>query len=198
MHEEVGQERTGMDGETVPPDPGPVTAGRLADLERRITALEAGRPEHRPARVAHGPAAGSDGEPGSAGTVGYRGEVALSGRVVWSIELAADAVLALPDSGGAAVLAGLGHPARAAMVRRLLTGAAGVAELQDAVGSTSTGQLYHHLRTLTGCGLVVADGRGTYRVPPTSVVPALTLLLAAADVAGQLGTVPGPGMVFDD
>lgn len=184
MREAAAQDRSGSNGAAGTTDPGPVTADRLADLERRIAALETGR-------AAPPPTAGGQG--GEAGSLGYHGDVTLAGHVVWSIELAADAVLALPDTGGAAVLSGLGHPARAAMVRRLLTGPAGVAELQDAVGSTSTGQLYHHLRTLTGCGLVVADGRGTYRVPPTAVVPALTLLLAAADVAGQLGTAPGPG-----
>jgi hypothetical protein len=50
----------------------------------------------------------------------------------------------------------------------------------------STGQLYHHLRSLTHCGIVEQDGRGSYRVAPRAVVPALVLLTAAADVAGQL------------
>lgn len=183
MREGAGQDASGSAEQVADgADPGPVTAARLAELDRRVAALEA-------ERRGTAPAVGERG--GDAGSVGYRGDVTLAGHVVWSIDLAADAVLALPDTGGLAVLAGLGHPARAAMVRRLITGPAGVAELQDAVGSTSTGQLYHHLRTLTACGLVIADGRGNYRVPTTAVVPALTLLLAAADVAGLLGTAPG-------
>ncbi len=164
-----------------PVDPGPRTAERLAALEARLAALEAAPSPGRSTTAER-----SDQAAG--GAVAYRGDVTLDGQVVWSIELAAEAILQLPDPGGAAVLAGLGHPARAAMVRRLLRGPAGVTDLQQAVGSTSTGQLYHHLRTLIGCRLVEADGRGSYRVPATAVVPALTLLLAAADVAGQLGT----------
>lgn len=176
---------------SAPADDRQVTAARLAALEERVAALEATRPSERPATVG-----GCDPAEGSAqaagGTVSYRGDVTLHGPVVWSIELATEAILHLPDTGTTAVLAGLGHPARAAMVRRLLRGPAGVSDLQDAVGSTSTGQLYHHLRTLTGCGLVEADGRGSYRVPATAVVPALTLLLGAADVAGHLGTALPP------
>jgi DNA-binding transcriptional ArsR family regulator len=86
-----------------------------------------------------------------------------------------------------AVLAALGHPARARIVRSLLAGGAlGTADLQEAAGLGSTGQLYHHLRSLTYCGLVEQDARGSYRVAPGAVVPALVLLVAAADVAGQL------------
>lgn len=169
-------------------DLGPVTAARLADLERRVLALESAAGATATPRS--GPASPVGDPVGTGGTVSYSGDVTLAGEVVWSIELTAGAVLQLPDSATTTVLAGLGHPARAAMVRRLLRGPAAVADLQEAVGSTSTGQLYHHLRTLTGCGLVEVDGRGSYRVPVTAVVPALTLLLAAADVAGQLGTVP--------
>ncbi|TKV59021.1 winged helix-turn-helix transcriptional regulator [Nakamurella flava] len=162
----------------------------MAALEVRVTALEAARPSG-PTTALEG-ADPTAGDPPAGGAVSYRGDVTLHGRVAWSIELATEAILQLPETSGTAVLAGLGHPARAAMVRRLLRGPAGVTDLQQAVGSSSTGQLYHHLRTLTGCGLVEADGRGSYRVPATAVVPALTLLLAAADVAGHLGTAAPP------
>ena len=105
---------------------------------------------------------------------------------MWTIGLSSAAVLELPSASGSAVLAGLGHPTRAALLRRLLTGPATTTELQQVVANSSTGQLYHHLRTLTGCGLAEQDGRGRYRVPPRAVVPALVLLLAGADVAGDL------------
>lgn len=59
--------------------------------------------------------------------------------------------------------------------------------LREAAGLASTGRLYHHLRPLTHCGLVEQDGRGSCRVAPAVVVPALVRLTAAADVAGQLG-----------
>lgn len=95
-------------------------------------------------------------------------------------------MLDLPAASGAEVLSALGHPTRAAMLRRLLGGPTGAAELERSTRIPSTGQLYHHLRALTGSGLVEQDGCGSYRVLPAAVVPALVLLPSAADVAGDL------------
>jgi ArsR family transcriptional regulator, arsenate/arsenite/antimonite-responsive transcriptional repressor len=149
---------------------------RLTELERRIEALEnVGQPEQE--------TAGADGS----GIVRYSGDVHLHGDVVWDITVDARAALDLDDGPRVAVLAALGHPARARIVRSLLTdGAYGTAALQVAADLASTGQLYHHLRSLTHSGLVEQDGRGSYRIAPRAVVPALVLLSAAADVAGQL------------
>lgn len=160
-------------------DPG--VDDRLADLERRVDALEqAGTaPERRADRAVAGP-------PG--GTVRYSGTVHLHGEVRWEIAYDARAALALDDGPRTAVLAALGHPVRARLLRTLLAdGPTGTTALQEAAGLASTGQLYHHLRALTHAGLVEQDGRGSYRVAPRTVVPALVLLTAAADVAGQLG-----------
>ena len=66
-------------------------------------------------------------------------------------------------------------------------GPASVAELQEAVGGSSAGQVYHHLSTLAAAGVAEAVGGGRHRVPPTAVVPLLVGLLAAADVGGVLG-----------
>jgi ArsR family transcriptional regulator len=150
---------------------------RLADLERRVAALEGrGAPPSAEPRA-----------PSGAGLIRYSGDVHLHGDVTWEIALDARAALDLDDEPRVAVLAALGHPARTRIVRSLLTdGALGTAALQDAAGLASTGQLYHHLRSLTHCGLVEQDGRGSYRVPPRAVVTALVLITAAADVAGQL------------
>lgn len=166
-------------------------AERLAELERRVAALEAaGAPAATGADTAAGappPRAGA--APADAGVVRYSGEVRLHGEVTWTVTYEAGAALGLADAPRTAVLAALGHPARAAVVRALLAdGPTGTADLQEAAGLASTGQLYHHLRALTHCGLVEQDGRGSYRVPARAVVPALVLLTAAADVAGQLGT----------
>lgn len=152
-------------------------ADRLADLERRVAALEVGGPAH-PAPPA---------PDGAAGAVRYAGEVHLHGDVTWEIALDAGTALGLDDEPRVAVLAALGHPARARIVRSLLSGGpCGTATLQEAAGLASTGQLYHHLRSLTHSGLVEQDGRGSYRVNARAVVPVLVLLTAAADVAGQL------------
>ncbi|HLU59593.1 MAG TPA: helix-turn-helix domain-containing protein [Pseudonocardia sp.] len=146
---------------------------RLADLERRVAALEGGK---APAPAGRG-----------AGTVRYAGDVHLHGDVTWEIAVDPAAALDLPDEPRVAVLAALGHPVRARLVRLLLArGPSGTSALQEAAGLASTGQLYHHLRALTHCGLVEQDGRGSYRVDARAVVPALVLLTAASDVAGQL------------
>jgi DNA-binding transcriptional ArsR family regulator len=156
-------------------------ADRLADLERRVTALEAAAPAHAEAVVADG----------SAGVVRYGGDVHLYGDVTWEISLDAGTAVALDDEPRVAVLAALGHPARARIVRTLLTrGPCGTSALQEAAGLASTGQLYHHLRSLTHSGVVEQDGRGSYRVHGRAVVPVLVLLTAAADVAGQLRDQP--------
>lgn len=152
----------------------PDLAARVAELEQRVAALE-GTPAAPTVR-------GTD-----AGTVRYSGEVRLHGEVTWTIALDARSALGLADDPRVSVLAALGHPARAGVVRALLdAGPSGTAALQEAAGLASTGQLYHHLRALTHAGIVEQDGRGSYRVPARVVVPALVLLTAAADVAGQL------------
>jgi hypothetical protein len=54
--------------------------------------------------------------------------------------------------------------------------AADLAEL-DEVGTT--GQIYHHLRRLTGAGWLHTTARGHHEVPPGRVVPLLVVLSAA-------------------
>ncbi|WIX78644.1 helix-turn-helix domain-containing protein [Amycolatopsis carbonis] len=151
-------------------------AERVAALERRVAALE-GRP-------AESTQDSQDGQDGPGGVVGYQGELTNLG---WQIRLPAPAVLALPDGPRAEVLAALSSPDRIALVRVLARdGAQTGAALQEAAQLGSPGRLYHHLKTLTAAGLVEQDGRGTYRLRPTAVIPALVLLTAAADIAGQL------------
>ncbi|WP_051715621.1 hypothetical protein [Streptomyces bikiniensis] len=43
----------------------------------------------------------------------------------------------------------------------------------------TTGQIYHHLRQLTGAGRLHTSGRGRYEVPAARVVPLLMALTAA-------------------
>ncbi|SEP54214.1 ArsR/SmtB family transcription factor [Amycolatopsis saalfeldensis] len=151
----------------------PDLAERLAALERRVAALE-GRP-----------AESIPDTPG--GVVGYQGELTEPGELRWAIRLAAPAVLALPDGPRVEVLAALANPVRIALVRALAQdGAQTGAALQEAAGLGSPGQLYHHLKALTSAGLVEQDRRGSYRLRPAATIPALVLLTAAADVAGQL------------
>ncbi|WP_416309522.1 ArsR/SmtB family transcription factor [Saccharopolyspora sp. NFXS83] len=146
---------------------------RLAALEQRVAELE-GRPA-APAR-----------EP-SGGSVAYQGRLGEPLALEWNIHVDPVQVLDLPDAPRTDVLAALGHPLRAALVRRLAeSGPATTAELQEAAELGSTGQLYHHIKSLTGCGLVEQDKRGSYRLRSQATVPALVLLTAASDIAGQL------------
>lgn len=146
---------------------------RLAALEARVAALESADPAPAPEAV------------DESGLVSYEGAVRLHGEVSWRIGYSPAAVVDLPAGPTAEVLAALGHPVRLALVRRLLTGPASAAELQDAADLSSTGQVYHHLRALSAARVVEQDGRA-FRVPATGVVPVLTMLLAAGDVAGLL------------
>ncbi|MBP2367182.1 ArsR/SmtB family transcription factor [Pseudonocardia parietis] len=156
---------------------------RLSDLEHRVVALEQRIGERDVGGRGTGGAAAS-----GAGTVRYSGEVALHGEIAWTVEYDVAATLALDDEPRTAVLAALGHPVRVRIVRGLLHGPRGTAELTEVAELASTGQLYHHLKALTHAGLVEQDGRGSYRIAPRAVVPALVLLTAAADIGGQLGT----------
>lgn len=146
---------------------------RLAALEARVAALESAGSAPAPEAV------------DESGLVSYEGAVRLHGEVSWRIGFSPAAVVDLPAGPTAEVLAALGHPVRLALVRRLLTGPASAAELQDAADLSSTGQVYHHLRALSAARVVEQDGRA-FRVPATGVVPVLTMLLAAGDVAGLL------------
>jgi ArsR family transcriptional regulator len=151
---------------------------RLADLEERVAALEG----DDLATVES-----SRSEDGG-GTVGYRGLVTLGGSEVRrQVEVRAERVLGLPDRAPIDVLAALAHPVRVGIVRSLLVdGPKPGPALQEAAGLGSTGQLYHHLKTLTSSGVVEQDKRGSYQLRTAATVPVLVLLTAASDVAGQL------------
>jgi len=56
----------------------------------------------------------------TAGIVGYQGDVHLDGDLSWQIRLGVAVTLALPDGPRVDVLAALGHPVRAAIVRHLI------------------------------------------------------------------------------
>lgn len=145
---------------------------RIAGLERRVAALEGQAPKPQALET---------------GIVGYQGDVRLHGELSWQIRFGVDAALALPDGPRVEVLAALGHPVRAAIVRHLIAhGTQPAPALSEAAGLRSTGQLYHHLKALVTAKAVEQDSRGSYRVPPTAVVPLLVILTAASDVAGQL------------
>lgn len=148
---------------------------RLAELEARVAQLE--RHEETP------PTSDPTG-----GVVSYQGEVHLHGDITWSIDYSPDAVLELSAARTADVLAALGHPVRLHIVKTLLRGPAPASDLQTAVHLRSSGQVYHHLKTLGAAGIVEQHGRGDFHIAAKKVVPLLISMLAAADISGELGT----------
>ncbi|MGA4960438.1 ArsR/SmtB family transcription factor [Streptomyces lavendulocolor] len=75
--------------------------------------------------------------------------------------------------------AALGHPVRLRLLREILGGRRTAAELAALEDIGTTGQIYHHLRQLTGAGWLHATGRGRHEVPPGRVVPLLVALATA-------------------
>lgn len=75
--------------------------------------------------------------------------------------------------------AALGHPVRLRLLREILGGRRTAAELAELAEIGTTGQIYHHLKQLTGAGWLHTTGRGRYEVPGARVVPLLVMLTAA-------------------
>lgn len=79
-----------------------------------------------------------------------------------------------------AVIGALGHPVRLRLLKCILEGKQTKAELEKLDGIGTTGQLYHHLKSLEEGGWVRSLQRGTYCVPGERVVPLLAILSAAS------------------
>jgi len=115
---------------------------------------------------------------GERGALLFTGAVQLpTGKAVeWQEGHAAGALLDEDWSPLAAGLSALAHPIRLLLLQQVLGGARTVAELAAHESLGTTGQLYHHLRQLTGAGWLRASTRGRYEVPPERVVPLLIVL----------------------
>jgi predicted transcriptional regulator len=177
---------------------------RVADLSRRVAVLEAAEGSDAGSSAA----SGSGREPAEvgvnlrlvsalrgrkgpryvrddvAGAVSFTGAARIGGsEVLWAAEHGLPEVWDADLGDLARLLAALGHPARLALVRAVLAGAATSQELAATAGAGSTGQLYHHLKDLIAVGVVEQAGRNRYRIEPAKVVPLLVILAAAGDVA---------------
>lgn len=126
---------------------------RLAELERRIAALESAALSTTP----EAKRSGGDAEV-------ERALEALRGREGW-------AALA----GG---LAALGNPVRLTLLREIVRGRATVSALSEVEGLGTSGQIYHHLRQLTAEGWLHSPARGVFAVPPSRVLALLAILEA--------------------
>ena len=178
--------------------------GRLEELERRIARLErrvdGGAAPERPDRGAH-PLTGvlhawrrEAEEQSRPGTVGYAGYVA-DRELLWARQLPLAELLSADWAAAAGILESLGSLPRLALLGALLReGRRTNVDLQEALGAaqgdTTSGQLYHHLRALQGAGLIMQRRRGEYELAPQAVVPVLTILAAAMNVAADRSLVP--------
>jgi hypothetical protein len=171
-----------------------VTA-RLEALEARLGALEAIAGTPRGEGQAGGEPASRDEQfwaltglqsrlaalsAGRDGGVLFTGSVDLAGgHVEWQIGALTDDLVDADWSEQADTLAALGHPVRLRLLQAVATGIHTAAELQELPGLGTSGQIYHHLRTLTGAGWLRAGSRGRWSVPPERLVPLLVTIAAA-------------------
>ncbi|WDZ87082.1 ArsR/SmtB family transcription factor [Micromonospora cathayae] len=165
----------------------------MGSLEDRVTALEARVAELTEQRAAAPPPTAAadtfwalDGlkrrlPEGHPGAVLYTGTVDLGEgeRYDWQYGLPVDDVLAEDWTEAAPMLTALAHPVRLRLLREILGGRRGTAELAGIEELGTTGQLHHHLRQLTAAGWLRSAGRGRYAVPAERVVPLLAILTAA-------------------
>jgi DNA-binding transcriptional ArsR family regulator len=152
------------------------TEQRFAALEERVAALEADRTlvDHLRERV-------GDGDISYAGSVGFGGR-----EYVWAKDHAAADILAADWTRVSRTLESLGSPARLTLLAALLRAPRNRAELHEALGDTSTGHLYHHLRELQAAGLISQRRRGEYEIAPQVPVPLLVIVASALDLdAGE-------------
>ncbi|MFY1574671.1 ArsR/SmtB family transcription factor [Verrucosispora sp. WMMD703] len=116
----------------------------------------------------------------NAGAVLYTGAVRLGGQHYdWQYGRGVEDLLADDWADLPAVLSALAHPVRLRLLREILGGRQGTAELAGIEDLGTTGQLHHHLRQLTAAGWLRSAGRGRYAVPAERVVPLLAILTAA-------------------
>jgi DNA-binding transcriptional ArsR family regulator len=127
------------------------------------------------------------------GTIAYAGAVGVGEHeYAWAMGHGVADLVALDWSPARRVLECLGSPARLALLGTLVRGPRSRIELQEALGETSTGHLYHHLRELQSAGLLHQRRRGTYELPAQAMVPLLVIVAAALDLGGEptIGSEP--------
>jgi DNA-binding HxlR family transcriptional regulator len=165
------------------PKPTRMPAPSLGDLTRRLEAVE------KKLRAKGHPGIAGDerywllerlAREAKPGGVAYGGAVDLPNgeHYIWQREAKAGDLYAFDWTSVGHVLAALAHPVRLAILKALLEGRRSTAELQRIEGLGTTGQLYHHLKSLERGGWIRSLERGVYGVPGERVVPLLAILSA--------------------
>ncbi|MFI6419118.1 ArsR/SmtB family transcription factor [Streptomyces sp. NPDC050842] len=161
---------------------------RVAALERRMAALEgAERPAPEVTDATFWALEGLKADLAEAGAKGADGGVLFTGsvrlpteeRYEWQFGAFTERLLDEEWAETADSFAALGHPVRLRLLREILGGRRTAAELAELAEIGTTGQIYHHLKQLTGAGWLHTTGRGRYEVPAARVVPLMVMLTAA-------------------
>ncbi|MEV5494743.1 helix-turn-helix domain-containing protein [Nonomuraea fuscirosea] len=164
---------------------------RIAELERRVARLEE-PPSGAPPRpvVAQAPPldlvdlirSRAEGET-RPDAVMYGGAVTFEERhYMWAMEHTAGEVADANWARAATLFERLGSGPRLALLAALLKEPRTRKELQETLGETSTGHLYHHLKDLQSAGLLIQPRRGEYAIAPHAVVPLMTIVAVAMDL----------------
>ena len=121
---------------------------------------------------------------GTKGAVTYAGAYrSPNGDFIWHSERPTPLLLRASADALSSTLAALAHSARLKIVQHLLEhGPSERAALQALIGTASSGQLYHHLNTLLGAGIIVLLKRGVYSIPAENLIKLLALLSAVYDL----------------
>lgn len=131
-------------------------------------------------RAQSGARAETDNEPDN-GALVFGGSVRVSGhQYAYQWQRETDYLLGHEWDEYTERIAAIAHPVRGAILRRLLTKPATVAELVEEAIVSSTGTGYHHLGALQDAGWV-AKLNGHFEVRPARVVPLLTIIAAGED-----------------
>jgi ArsR family transcriptional regulator len=174
----------------------------IASLQERVVALEVARNLTSLSQSPSLPSAdfgtlhlmqSRQGSPyeqdGKSGAVIYAGAAHITGREYsWQVERPVPWLLQLLGSEPeilSQVFAALGSPLRLILLQELLLGPRTNQQLQEALGVSSAGQLYHHLKELLTVGLIEQKSRNLYVLPVRNVIPFLVLLATARDTTGK-------------
>lgn len=115
-----------------------------------------------------------------AGSVLLTGSVEIEpgARYLWQQEATTSSLLESDWSAAVPALDALAHPVRLQLLQLVLRGTDRTADLGEAEGLGTSGQLHHHLRQLVAAGWLRSAGRGRYEIPAPRVVPLLVVLVA--------------------
>lgn len=119
------------------------------------------------------------------GRLAYMGVFSSGGRQsTWiQYDVSADKLLGLIRNGSAErVLACIGSNDRLNILLAVLKAPRTVAQLVEECGYSSTGQVYHHLRSLIAADMLEEESRGYYVVRPDRVQGILMLLAGIKDM----------------